>query len=368
MSLHADEIPYSPIEIEEPTPLDEAWLHDQRRDGRPVRQTRIAQSAPRHLDGAEFVFSAATKVPALWGAAGEEVLWAPGESLMLVGPDGVGKTSLMQQLVLRRIGLRDDPLLGFPISPCDGRVLYLAMDRPAQAARSMRRMVDEQEHVAVLRERLLVWKGPLPINPLDRPAALADWIEREYGAIGDLVVDSLKDLAPKLAEDETASRINQARQELLARGIELIEGHHQRKEQRGQGKPKALSDVYGNRWLTAGVGSVVLLWGDAGDLVVELIHLKQPAETFGPTKLLHNHTRGETTLHEHVDLSALLSNASHGLVVKDAARLLYGSEQPAPNEIEKARRQLERHVEKGHAERRDDPDGLARYFAREKGV
>lgn len=306
-------------------------------------------------------------MPAHWGNAGEEVIWAPGESLMLVGPDGVGKTSLMQQLLLRRIGLREDPLLGFPVATTSGRVLYLAMDRPAQAARSMRRMVDEG-HGDLLRERLLVWRGPLPINPLSRPAALADWIEQEFGDVSDVAVDSLKDLAPKLADDETANRVNLARQELLARGIELIEGHHQRKEQRGMGKPKALADVYGNRWLTAGVGSVVLLWGDAGDLVVELIHLKQPAETFGPTKLLHNHARGETILHEHVDLEALLYNAAHGLVVKDAARLLYGADEPPSNEIEKARRKLESLVARGRAERRDDPDGLARYVAREKGA
>jgi replicative DNA helicase len=357
------ETPFEPVETVTPTVIDEVWLQDQL-GGYRTRQP--AGPNTRHLDGAEFIFSAATEVPALWGDAGEEVLWAPGESLMVVGPDGVGKTSLMQQLVLRRTGVRDDPLLGFRVARCESRVLYLAMDRPAQAARSMRRMVDEQQHTATLQERLVVWKGPLPINPLKHAGELADWIEKEYGEIGDVVVDSLKDLAPKLAEDETASRINQARQELLARGIEVIEGHHQRKQQQGMGKPKALSDVYGNRWLTAGVGSVILLWGDAGDLVVELLHLKQPAETFGPTKLLHNHTRGETTLHEHVDLEAILSNAAHGLVVKDAARLLYRAEEPAANEIEKARRQLERLVATGCAERRDDPDGLARYFAREK--
>jgi len=33
-----------------------------------------------------------------------------------------------------------------------------------------------------------------------------------------------------------------------------------------------------------------------------------------------------------------------------------------------ARRKLERLVERGHAERCDDPDGLARYFIRSEGA
>jgi len=141
-------------------------------------------------------------------------------------------------------------------------------------------------------------------------------------------VDSLKDLAPKLSDDEVGSRVNSARQELLARGVQVFEVHHQRKEQRGQGAPKRLADVYGSRWLTAGAGSVVLLWGEPGDLVVELRHLKQPAEDVGPLFVLHDHVRGSSALLEHVSLETALANAVHGLTVKDTAELMFETTDP----------------------------------------
>jgi replicative DNA helicase len=74
-------------------------------------------------------------------------------------------------------------------------------------------------------------------------------------------------------------------------------------------KPKALAGVYGSRWLTAGMGSVVCVWGDAGDLVVELTHLTQPVEQVGPMLVVHDHERGSSTVHEQVDLEQLLKNA-----------------------------------------------------------
>lgn len=326
--------------------------------------TAIApESRSRKLTGDAFVLGAPSQVPAVWGA-GDEVIWARGESLEMVGPDGVGKSTLAQQLLLGRCGLRTS-LLGLPVVEAAGVVVYLAMDRPPQAARSLRRMVAESD-ADCLRERLAVWRGPTPVDVVKEPHALADWIENEFPGASDVFIDSLKDLAPRLSEDEVGSAVNSARQELLVRGIEVVEIHHQRKEQRAYGKPKALADVYGSRWLTAGAGSVILLWGEAGDLVVELMHLKQPAEEVGPFKVIHDHRRGLSTVHEQADLEVLLGESEHGLTVKDGARLLFEAPEPKANEIEKTRRKLERLVETGRAERRDDPDGLARYVIREE--
>lgn len=313
----------------------------------------------RAIDGASFIESVPDEVPALWGS-GPSVLWAQGEPLMIVGPDGVGKTTLGQQAALCRAGVRDT-LLGHPIKPCDsGKVLYIAGDRPRQAATSMRRMVVPGD-LELLRQRLIVWKGPLPFQLKDDPQGLTNMAD-VLGAT-DVLIDSLKDLQPELVKDEVGSHVNIAFQELIATGHELLVLHHQRKELNGGAKPKRLADVYGSRWLTAGMGSVVLLWGEPGDLVVEMRHLKQPAEEVGPLNLIHDHARGATTVDEGTDLEEVLAAAKHGAIVQDAAVLMFTTTTPNRNEIEKARRRLESLVKRGRADRRDDPDGLARYFA-----
>jgi AAA domain len=278
-----------PFDGEEP-PL----VSDDSRGADSSGNAELQEGASRKLDGATFVFAQPEEMPANWGWSSGP-LWTEDEALMIVGPDGVGKTSVLQQLLLARIGVRTGPLLGLPVAAARDEVVYLAMDRPAQAARSMLRMVEEDD-TEILRERLKVWKGPLPVNVLLRPNVFADWLASEFPKASDIFVDSLKDLAPRLSDDDVGSRINLARQELLARGLQLVESHHQRKEQRGQGKPKTLADVYGSRWLTAGAGSVLLLWGDAGDRVIEAIHLKQPAEPFGPAAIAHDHTHGRSEL------------------------------------------------------------------------
>ena len=63
---------------------------------------------------------------------------------------------------------------------------------------------------------------------------------------------------------------------LVASEIEVVVSHHQRKATGYNKKPTTLADVYGSTWLTAGAGSVVLLWGEAGDPIVELTHLGSP--------------------------------------------------------------------------------------------
>ena len=109
--------------------------------------------------------------------------------------------------------------------------------------------------------------------------------------------------------------------------------------------------------------SVCLLWGEAGDLVVEFRHLKQPVEEVGPFSVVHDHDRGASSVLVQVDLEQAMANSPNGLTVADAARLLFAKSDPDRNEIEKARRRLNALVPK-RAVREDDPDGTARYFAR----
>jgi replicative DNA helicase len=312
----------------------------------------------RAIDGASFIDSVPDNIPAIWGA-GDQILWAEGEPLLLVGPDGVGKTTLGQELALCRVGVRDK-LLGFPVAPAVGSVLYIAADRPRQAASSMRRMVAPTD-ADVLRERLVVWRGPLPFQLTKEPTGLAALAAQNNCT--DVIIDSLKDIAAELTKDEVGSWVNIAFQETIANDIQLVVLHHQRKQSNGGTKPRALADVYGSRWLTAGMGSVLLLWGEPGDLVVELRHLKQPAEDIGPLTVIHDHARGSSSLEEPVDLIDLVSRANDGLTVHNAAVNLFTSATPGRNEIEKARRRLESLVTRGEIVRQD-VNGVVHYFDR----
>jgi KaiC/GvpD/RAD55 family RecA-like ATPase len=315
-------------------------------------------STARLVDGEQFIFCEPDEIPALWGS-GDRVAWVAGEPLMIVGPEGVGKTTIAQQLVRYLIGLKDGDFLGMPVAPSERRVLYIAADRSRQAARSFKRMSSDADR-AILRDRLAVWKGPLPFDITESPKQLATFTA-EHGA-NTLVIDSLKDVALDLSKDETGTRVNLAFQETIAAGIELAALHHQRKEQQGGGKPRRLADVYGSRWLTAGCGSVVCLWGEPGDLVVELTHLKQPAEDIGPFKIVHDHAHGVSTLYETDSIDALVAGSKTGVTVTDAAGLWFGTDKPEANQREKARRKLEGLITRKLAYCAKDLDGTSRYF------
>jgi replicative DNA helicase len=320
---------------------------------------RREQPTSRAVDGATFILHEPDQIPANWGRS-DQVLWAEGEGLLLVGPDGVGKTTIAQQLVLARIGLRDD-FLGYPVAPARSRVLYIAADRPRQAARSFARMVTP-DHTDELAERLIVWPGPLPFDPLKEHGALANLAQTLEAT--DIFVDSLKDVALDLSTDEAGSRLNIALQECVARNLEVCAIHHQRKEGRGEGggKPNKLADVYGSRWLTAGMGSVLCVWGDPGDAIVELLHLKQPAEDVGPLQLLHDHMKGATSQEAHTSSEAILHEfAASGLEVKKLAERLYQRPDPTRKEVERARRRLESMVVSGAAERAVNIHGVTIY-------
>src|SRR5690242_17622275 len=95
------------------------------------------------VDGDVFALDAPAYVPAVWGNK-DGAIWAEGEPLEIVGPQGVGKTTLIQRLLCARLDIGGKSVLGFPVTPDpDRRVIYMAADRPSQQARSIRRMVDE---------------------------------------------------------------------------------------------------------------------------------------------------------------------------------------------------------------------------------
>ena len=310
---------------------------------------RPGEAASRLLTAGSWILDAPPGVPAVWGE-GERVLWASGEPFLLCGPAGIGKTSVLQQVVLARLGVRPPSLLGLPVAPLEGddRILYLACDRPAQIRRSFARAIGE-EHRDLLDRRLVVWKGPPPSDFAKHPEILTELAD-SAGA-GTTIVDSLKDVAVGLSDDDVGAGINISFQRAVAEGIDVAGLHHQRKGQNGA-KPKTLEDVYGSTWITAGAGSVALLWGNPGDLAVEFTHLKQPAMPIGPLMLLHDHANMVTTVEEGpADPLHVLRSRPHGLTTVDLARVVGKGAEPDRNALQRARRDLERLVECGQARR-----------------
>ncbi|HLM20218.1 MAG TPA: AAA family ATPase [Propionibacteriaceae bacterium] len=289
--------------------------------------------------GGDFILDSPANPVPLWGR-GDEVLLADGEALIIAGPNGVGKTSLAQQLVLGRAGFPEyQDLLGYPIAPGVGAVLYLAMDRPRQAARSFRRMVGEAWRDE-LNAKLFVWRGPPPYDLARHSSLLVDLCQ-QAGA-DTVVIDSLKDAAVGLSDDEVGARYNRCRQAAVAAGVQVIELHHNRKPASGVKVEKpSIEDLYGSTWLPSGAGSVLFLSGAPGDPIVGLHHLKQPAGEVGPLKIIHDQTSGRTTVWNAVSLLQLAGQPG-GISAADAAKALFDVEKPNPAEKEKVRRKLEK--------------------------
>jgi len=302
------------------------------------------QRATRVLDGATFLLDIDPTPPAIWGQD-DNVLWARGESLIIAGPQGVGKTTIAGQLLRACIGLggtEDKPpeVLGLPVQGIENRVGYLAMDRPEQARRALGRMFADEER-GFIAEMLRFWSGPLPTDAAQDPETLLR-IARQLDAEV-LFLDSLKDAAVGLSKDEVGAGYNRARQMALSEGVQLVELHHVVKNGADGGKPNNLNGLYGSVWITAGAGSVVMLWGEAGDEIVEFTHLKQPMNDVGPFRVKHDRETGLSSVFHDPDrdlVEIARRCPSTGLQAKEAAQLLFDTEKPSASQTEKARRKL----------------------------
>ena len=164
-------------------------------------------------------------------------------------------------------------MLGLPVQPGERNVLVLLMDRPQQAMAALARLFTEAD-----REMLDDAAGgsgagrrrrTSPATPGMLAAPVRRWPTRTP-----CVVDSLKDAALKLSDDETGCGWNRARQLAIEAGTELVELHHPRKGQDGQPQAVQAGRPVRQPVDPAGAGSVISLWGQAGDPIVELTHLK----------------------------------------------------------------------------------------------
>jgi hypothetical protein len=292
-----------------------------------------------------FLKTLPDKPEPVWGA-GDVVLWAQGEALMIAGSPGLGKTTLAGQLVRARLGYQAS-VLDLPVME-GGRLLYLMMDRPQQIARRLLQQFTVEE-LDDLDSRMELGVGPPPQDMARFPDLLLDLCTRAKADT--VVVDSLKDAAIGLVEDEVGAGWNRARQLAVAAGVEVLELHHLVKRGANGRDPEALADVYGSGHLTSGAGSVLVLLGDAGSPIVKARHLKPVAEPFGPVDLVHDHARGVTTVHHRVDLLELVA-ITRVQTVRTAACQLFDTDKPKPAELERARRKLEQLVAAGKVHKR----------------
>ncbi len=263
-----------------------------------TEQRHALSKRSRSTDGADFFLDIPKDPPVIWGE-GHDIIWVDGEPLMICGDDGTGKSTIDHQLIACRLGIHE-MFLDYPIEPATGRIVYLAMDRPEQARRAGARLFpkDFQENFRNdLREKLAVWTGPLPLDILRSPEVLADWLQNQFGKdLSEVHIDSLKDLASRLSDDAVGSGINSAIQEVIARGINVVTLHHQRKANGENRNPEHLSDVFGSRWLTAGQGSVLMLvrpGADDKDLI-EVRQLKEPMNKIHSVLARHDRATGRT--------------------------------------------------------------------------
>jgi hypothetical protein len=254
-----------------------------------------------------------TVKPLIWGPI-ETPLWMPGESLMIAGESGLGKSTLAQSIVAARIGLLDE-VLGYPVADNGGRVLYLALDRPAQILRMMRRLFPRDTDRDYLNDRLVIHRGPLPVDILKE--RYEEWLREQAQALGvtTIVIDSIKDVLLKPSDEGLAGAYNRVRQILVTAEIELVEIHHTRKSTlQGQGGQGAGDDIYGSQVIRSGAGSVLTLsrLKDASDdcAEVNLRQVKSLAGTFSGMMLTRD---GEAGLFRPTDLTETLGSRISGL-------------------------------------------------------
>ncbi|ATN88956.1 DNA primase/helicase [Mycobacterium phage Ejimix] len=293
------------------------------------------------VDAANWMFDDDDAVVELWGK-GDDILWAEGEALLIAGGQGLGKSTLAGQLVRAQLGLQAE-VLGLPVAPVEKPILYLAMDRPRQLRRSMRRQFSEDER-DLLSGRLMIRPGPPVMDMAIDPTLLVRMAEA--AGAGVVYVDSLKDAAVGLSTDETGAMYNRARQAVLAAGVNLCELHHVKKPS-ADSAGGGVSDVYGSTWITSGAGSVITLSGEPGDLEVRFRHVKSPANEVGPWKIHLDPDSGAFSVRQ-INLLVSVRNAGvNGLSAEDAAMEIYECRRPTASEKKKAERRLNAMVAKG---------------------
>lgn len=293
--------------------------------------------AHRMLDGATWLRSGSETIEPLWGDS-ETILAAKLQPLVLAAASGAGKTTLTQRAALGAIGVPGfETLLGYPIAPTTGRVLYLAADRPDQARLSMLRMVNNDRAWDLVADRLVVMAGPPPEDVASNPSILLKMAR--YADATMVIPDSLKDMAIKLSDDSVGARVNQSFQHLIADKRDVWVPHHVRKVGRQDSERGiTIDDLYGSVWIFNGAGSVIHL--EAGPVDVELRQLKTPNGNAASMRFSLN-AEGEALVGAGDPiLAAVISAGDAGISTAFVAACAFHKDKPSEAEVEKVRRRL----------------------------
>lgn len=305
----------------------------------------------RIVDGATWLRTSAPSITSVWGDE-TTIPVARNQPTIIAGAPGVSKTTMVQQLVLGTIGVPGyETLLGWPVleMPDGQNALILASDRPDQARLSMMRMIDGEEAWETLEQRLRIWTGPPPESIAKRPSLLLE-MAQEAGS-GIVVVDSLKDLAIGLSDDEVGARVNQAHQYLAAAGIDVVTLHHPRKRGRDNADARwTLDDLYGSAWIGAGAGSVIFL--EKGPTSIEATQVKSPNGIEGTWRYTIDLATGGLAVGGRNEVLAAVEDAGPtGITTSDVARWVLAVDKPTSAQVERVRRELRQLEETGMVER-----------------
>ncbi len=283
-------------------------------------------------------------IPSVWGE-GRKVVWASGQGFIPFGPTGVGKTTLIQHVLaagMRVKGL-DTKVLDVEVPEFTKPWIYVAADRPDQVKRAFARLLGSQAR-EFLNERLIIVKGSPGYhlsNPKHVEYAAEDAVDLGAGGI---VFDSLKDVSGGLVSDEAGQAIGQSMNALVREGVEVALLHHARK---GERRPTSIDEMYGSALIPASAGTVISLWGTAGEFVMDVRQLKfADEEGIGPFTGLIDPRSGTVSIAPESQLGDWMR--ARGLFeLKDAARYLSNDpgRKPTGGEIESARRRVNKHLD-----------------------
>ncbi len=290
----------------------------------PIHLPKNRIAGKYEISPGDHIFNIPTQVESHWGT-GYESLWAVGEPLMIYGPTGVGKTTLAGRLLLSLIGVDPPEVLGWPTTPLpdDQNILYIAADRPRQAMRSLRRMVNKQD-APTLHKRLRIEHQRQLWAAAETPNMLYEAAQQTSATI--IILDSGKDIAAGPLKEETAAKgLMDAIQVCISNEVDILLLHHPRKmNQDNANKKLDIDDVYGSAWLTAGSGSVLLVAGKPGEGVFQLHQLKAPSTFINSVDCYVDYYTGSLTKRTIRNLQAWIEESDRPISTRQATAFMTG--------------------------------------------